>query len=389
MQLCKNISYLTMTTQNRICSRSVLDSTIPGIQFDENGECQFCKIYDELETIFPLDEKTEFRLNKLISEIKLAGKNKKYDCIIGVSGGTDSMYTLYQAIKLGLRPLAVHFDNGWNSKIAVKNIKNACDKLKVELYTYVVDWEEFKDLQISFLKASTSDAEIPTDVAIHSTLIKTAAKENIKYILNGHSFRTEFLMPLSWTYMDAKYIRSVQKIFGTKKLKTFPNFSMFNMLWFNIIKGIKVVPFLNYFDYNKQKVKPILESELGWEYTGGHHHESVYTKFFQSYLLPKKFNIDKRKTELTAMILSKHITREQALKELENNPYAYEQETVDYTINKLGLNKTEFDNIFNLPVKTFHNYPTSYPFIIAMKPFAKIAVKLNLVPRLLYLKFYT
>lgn len=376
-----------MIVQERICSRSVLDTTIPGIRFDENGESQFCRIYDELEKLYPIGTGKESRLNELVAKIKKAGKNKKYDCILGISGGTDSVYTLYEAVKLGLRPLAVHFDNGWNSKIAVRNIKNACKKVNVDLYTYVVDWEEFKDIQISFLKASTPDGEIPTDVGIHATLIKTAAAENVKYILNGHSFRTEFVMPIGWTYMDGKYIKSVQKKFGKKRLKSFPNFTLSNMIWYNIIRGIKVIPFLNYFDYEKAKVRKVLESEMDWEYYGGHHHESTYTKFFQSYYLPKKFNIDKRKTELTAMILSGHITRDNALKEIQNNPYVFEQEVVDYTSSKLGLSAVEFDEIFKRPVKSFRDYPTYYPMIKAMKPFVKLAARLNLIPRLLYFKF--
>lgn len=376
-----------MVSQHRVCSRSLLDTTIPGIRFDEKGVSQFCNIYDELEKLYPLGKEGETALQKLIRKIKLTGKNNKYDCILGVSGGTDSMYTLYQAVKSGLRPLAVHFDNGWNSKIAVKNIKSGCEKLNVDLYTYVVDWEEFKDLQISFLKASTPDGEIPTDVGIHATLIKTAAAENVKYVLNGHSFRTEFVMPIGWTYMDGKYIRSVQKKFGKKSLKTFPNFTIYDMIWYNIIKGIKVVPFLNFFNYEKEKVRGLLEKELGWEYYGGHHHESTYTHFFQSYYLPKKFDIDKRKTELTAMVLSGHATRENALKEIENNPYHFEQEVVDYAIGKLGLSKNEFEQIMNLPKKSFNDYPTYFPVIKALKPLIKLASDFNLIPRLLYFKF--
>lgn len=370
-----------------ICSRSVLDSTIPGIRFNENGECQFCAIYDELEKLYPLGEDRLRQLEPLLAKIRSAGKNKKYDCVVGVSGGTDSMYTLYQAVKLGLRPLAVHFDNGWNSITAVKNIKNGCEKLKVDLYTYVVDWEEFKDLQVSFLKASVPDGEIPTDIGIHSTLIKTAAKEKIRYVLNGHSFRTEFVMPIGWTYMDGKYIRSVQKRFGRVKLKSFPNFTIMNMVWYNFIRGVKVIPFLNYFDYEKKAARELLEKELAWEYYGGHHHESTYTKFFQSYFLPKKFNIDKRKTELTAMILSGHISRENALAEIKNSPYNVDQKVIDYTLSKLGLSKEEFESILKLPFKSFHDYPTYYPMIKALKPFVKLAADLNLIPRLLYFKF--
>ncbi|MBL4656455.1 MAG: N-acetyl sugar amidotransferase [Flavobacteriales bacterium] len=372
---------------NTLCSKCVLDTTVPELTFDQNGECQYCKVYDELDKLYPLNEEGAGKLRALVERIKRSGANKEYDCVLGVSGGTDSTYTLYQCVQLGLRPLAVHFDNGWNTKLAVKNIKKTCAHLDVDLVTYVVDWEEFKDLQISFLKASTPDAEIPTDIGIHATLIRIADEEGLKYVLNGHSFRTEGVSPIGWTYMDGKYIKAVQKKFGSFKLNSFPNYTITDLIRHNFIKRIKVVPILNYFDYDKASAKKLLLNELDWEYSGGHHHESVYTKFFQSYLLPQKFKIDKRKTEYSAMILSGHISREEALKELENNAYPYDQEVVDYTINKLGLSAEEFEKILDSPVKGFKDYPTYYPLIKAMKIPIKIACDLNILPKLLYSKF--
>jgi tRNA(Ile)-lysidine synthase TilS/MesJ len=191
-----------------------MDSSIPGIRFDEKGICNFCKIHDDWEKQFPLNAETEKKLKELIERIKEDGKNKKYDCIVGVSGGIDSTYTLYLTKKFGLRPLAVHLDNGWNSELSVNNIKNALTKLNVDLVTHVLDWEEFKDLQISFLKASVSDVEVPTDLAIVAVLYGTAFGEGLHYIITGGSFRTEGKIPIAWTYlMDGKYIRSVHKIF--------------------------------------------------------------------------------------------------------------------------------------------------------------------------------
>lgn len=372
---------------NRVCSRCILDDRIPGITFDENGVCQYCKIHDELKRMYPLDDKGQEDLDNLIKKVKRKGKGKKYDCIIGVSGGTDSTYTLYRLVKLGIRPLAVHFDNGWDSDIAVRNIKNACSRMNVDLYTYVVDWEEFKDLQKSFLKASTPDAEIPTDVGIHSILVKMAAKEGVKYVFNGHSFRAEGLMPIGWTYMDGKYIDYVHKKFGNIKLRTFPNFKIMDVLYYNIILGIKVVPILNYFKYEKAKIKPFLEKELGWQDYGGHHHESVYTKFYQSYLLPKKFNIDKRIVDYSAMIREGLTDRETALKEIERNPHNVKNEIVNYTISKLGLTKEEFNDIMNLPVKSFNDYPNYYKIIKFFRIPINLFVKLGLIPKLLYLKY--
>jgi len=226
----------------QICTRCALDTTVKDIWFNQNGVCKYCLIHDEMEKTHRLDENTETKLNHLVEKIKRDGRGKEHDCIVGVSGGRDSTYSLLTAVKLGLRPLAVHFDNGWNSDIAVSNIKNATNKLGVDLDTVVADWEEFKDLQISFLKASVPDAEIPTDYAIYSVLYKTASKEGIKYIINGHSFRTEGTSPLSWTYMDGRYVKSVHRMFRKiKKIKSFPIMSLFELLYYVFVKSIKEV----------------------------------------------------------------------------------------------------------------------------------------------------
>ena len=376
-----------MINNQKICSRCVSDTTIPSIRFDERGICNFCKRHDEMEKKFPLNELGEQKLNRVIEEIKAKGKNKDYDCIVGVSGGRDSTYTLYTAVKMGLRPLAVHFDNGWNSEIAVGNIKKATTKLDVDLHTVVADWEEFKDLQKSFLRASVPDAEIPTDYVIISVLYQTAAEIGTNYILNGHSFRTEGIAPIGWTYMDGRYVKSVHKKFGKAELKSFPILSLSKLVYYVTIKRIIYVPLLQYMVYNQEQVGDILKKELDWVYYGGHHHENIYTHFFQSYLCPKKFNIDKRKLEYSALIRSGQMTREDALKEIRENPYPYDKEIVDYTISKLGLTKEEFEEILSAKPKTFHDYPTYYPIIKASRVPIKIACKLNLLPQIFYEKY--
>lgn len=372
----------------RICTRCVLDTTAEDIWFDENGECKYCKIHDAMEERFPLNENSERRLQELVEEIKVAGKNKKHDCIVGVSGGRDSTYSLYTAVKLGLRPLAVHFDNGWNSEIAVSNIKNATSKLGADLHTVVADWEEFKDLQIAFLRASVPDAEVPTDYAIYSVLYKVADEEGIKYIINGHSFRTEGTSPISWTYMDGRYIRAIHNQFGRlKKIKSFPLMTLSELLYFIFLKRIKEIRLMEYIDYRKKEVDKILEKELSWRYYGGHHHESVYTEFFQSYLLPKKFKIDKRKTENSALIRSGQMSRQEALKEIQSTAYEHEQEIVEYTLSKLDLSREDFQRIVEADVKSFQDYPSYFPLIKSLKYPIKIACKLHLVPYILYLKY--
>jgi len=373
---------------NNICSRCVLDNSVEDIWFDELGECKYCNIHDEMEKLHPLGPSLGVEMEKIVDKIKQKGRNKPYDCIAGVSGGRDSTYTLLMAVKLGLRPLAVHFDNGWNSDISVKNINKVCEKLNVPLFTVVADWEEFKDLQISFLKSSTPDADVPTDYAIYSVLYDVASKEGIRYILNGHSFRTEGTSPISWTYMDPLYVSSVHRRFGAiKNFKSFPHMTFIKLFWFSFIKGIKEVRLMELLDYRKGNVDEILKNELGWEYYGGHHHENLYTKFFQSYYLPTKFRIDKRKTELSAMVRSGHITREEALKEVQLSSYEYDEKVVEYALNKLGLSKKEFDEIMNSPLKSHNDYNTYLPFIRLMRFPILIATKLHILPHILYLKY--
>jgi N-acetyl sugar amidotransferase len=371
-----------------ICSRCILDTTVSDIWFSESGVCKYCQIHDEMEHLHPLNDHTKEVLHALIKKIKKTGRNKKYDCIAGVSGGRDSSYTLLTAVKLGLRPLAVHFDNGWNSDISVQNIKKACEKLDVDLYTIVADWEEFKDLQVSFLKASTPDADIPTDYAIYSVLYDIARKEGIKFILNGHSFRTEGTSPISWTYMDPLYVRSVHKKFGRiKRFKSFPHMTLLKLQYYIWVKKIREIRLMEFIDYRKKEVDSILTKELDWQYYGGHHHENLYTRFFQSYYLPKKFNIDKRKTELSALIRSGQITRDAAIKEIETAPYVYDEKTVVYAYSKLGLSKEEFFKIMNLPPKTHDDYPTYLPLIRFLRKPIRMAAKLKLIPHILYLKY--
>ena len=372
----------------QICSRCILDTTVKDIWFDEKGECKYCKIHDEMEKRHPLNGNSKIRLEQLVNQIRKDGRNKPHDCIVGVSGGRDSTYSLYTAVKLGLRPLAVHFDNGWNSEISVSNIKNATTILGVDLHTVVADWEEFKDLQIAFLKASVPDAEVPTDYAIYSVLYEVANQEGIKYIINGHSFRTEGTSPISWTYMDGKYVKNVHKRFGKiKKIKSFPLMSMSQLLYFVFVQRIREVRLMEYINYVKKDVDHLLEKELKWKYYGGHHHESVYTEFFQSYLLPKKFNVDKRKTENSALIRSSQLTRENALKEIESDAYAYNKEIVDYTIRKLGLSEEEFKKIYSQEIKSFLDYPSYFPLIKTLRYPIKIACKMHLLPYILYLKY--
>jgi N-acetyl sugar amidotransferase len=340
-----------------------MDTTDPDIEFDKEGVCNHCKRAEKLivdNTIVDTVKKNE-KLKELVSDIKKAGNGKKYDCIIGVSGGVDSTYVAYLVKELGLNPLAVHLDNGWNSELAVSNIEKTLKTLNIDLYTYVINWHEFKDLQMSFLKASIPDGEVPTDHAIISILYKLANKYNIKYILNGVNYATESIIPKKWGYgyFDFKYISAVHKKFGKVKLKSYPHMNLMNMFYYMFIKKIKFVPFLNYVEYNKTEAMSLIENKLGWIYYGGKHYESIYTRFFQSYILPIKFNIDKRKGHLSSLIVSNQISREKALEELKKEicPANLLKEDLDYTIKKFEISNVDFNQIMQADTKNFQSYP--------------------------------
>ena len=351
----------------QICTKTVMDTiSDPDITFDSSGVCNYYYEFKEkLKIRVPSEDVAQKELDAIVERIKVSGKVKQYDCIIGISGGVDSTYTAWLVKKLGLRPLAVHLDNGWDSELAVKNIENILTKLGIDLYTEVLDWEEFKDLQMSFLKASTPDGEIPTDHAILSVLYKTAAKFGVKYIISGMNFRNEGMLPPSWArgYLDWTYIKSVQSKFGTKKLNSYPHMSVAQFVNYNLIKRIRSISFINYIDFNKEEAMELIQRELGWKYYGGKHYESIYTRFYQGYILPNKFGIDKRKAHLTCLIISTgEITREEALKKLAEPTLDEEilKHDIIYFLKKLNFTQDQFDNIMALPPKTILDYPNMH-----------------------------
>lgn len=362
------------------CVRCLMDTSDSYISFDDKGICNHCKSYQErLNSRIYTQEEREKKLSYLVNKIKSKSLNDEYDCIIGVSGGVDSTYVAYLTKKLGLRPLAIHFDNGWNSELAVSNIEKVLKKLDIDLLTYVIDWEEFRDLQKSFLYASTPDGEIPTDHAINALLFGEASKRKIKYIINGMNFSTESISVRSWAYghSDWTYIKDVHRKFGNVKLKNYPFFNLILLFYWTFIKNIKVISILNYIDYNKEDVMKIIQNELDWVYYGGKHYESVYTRFFQGYILPKKFGIDKRKGHLSDLIYSKQITREDALNELEKDIYPSSLFNDDFLFvkKKFLFSDQEFDNIMSSPVKSY-------------KEFKNIEGKIDLLKRFVnYLRF--
>ncbi len=365
-------------TNPKICSRCILDAQTPEISFDNNGECNYCKQWDELNKAHPNDNKLgKNKLLCVIQQIKKKGRKKKYDLVIGVSGGTDSTYLLHMAKKYDLRPLAVHLDNGWNSSIAVMNIKNALDIVGCDLETHVVHYQEMKDIMLSYLKAGIPWADIPTDIALVGALYKVAAKYNIKYIWVGNNFRTEGKQPTEWTYGDSKQLKSIHKKFGKTKIRSFPSYSLFHLLWYGFFKDIKMFRPFYYIDFNKKSAQEIISKNYGWTYYGGHHHENIFTKFIIGSWLPQKFGIDKRKITLSALIRSKEITRENALIEASKRPYNETDLAQDrkYVSKKLGITPQELEKIWNNENKTFADYPSYYPLLKRLKGILKIIYK--------------
>lgn len=346
----------------QICKRCIMDTTDTEIVFDEEGNCNHCSQYFRLSPLYGYHgEETDKKRDALIAQMKADGKGKKYDCVVGVSGGVDSSYVAYLAKQYGLRALCVHFDNGWNSKLAVKNIDNILKKLDFDYETNVVEWEEFKDLQIAFLKASVANIEIPSDHAFLAAIYGICRKYKIKYQLSGSNFATEGILPKSWGYnaKDLKHLKAIQKRFGTKKLKTYPTLGLKKEIFSTYVHKIKMIRLLNYVPYNKPQAMEVIQKELDWVYYGGKHYESIFTRFFQAYILPVKFNIDKRRAHYSTMICSNQISREEALLEMEKPTYPPDLLASDkeYVIKKLGLSEKEFEEIMNTPVKSYAEYP--------------------------------
>lgn len=361
------------------CSNCILNSCDdPKLTLDINGKCNHCHYYDrEYSRLVLTGNKAETALNSLLNEIETEGAGNKYNCLIGISGGIDSTYVAFLAKQYGLRPLCVHFDNGWNSELAVSNIANVIRILNFDLMTYVINWEEFKDLQLAYLHASVVDIEVLTDHAILGSIYKIAKNYNIKYILSGNNVVTEGVLPYHWIFnkKDQINIKAIHGEFGTLKLKNYPFLT--DEIKKSINKGnIKSVDILNWVEYDKENIKEKMSTVLGWRDYGGKHYESVWTRFYQGYILPVKFGIDKRKAHLSSLICSGQITRTEALKEIKKPAYDVDllNRDLEFVLKKLGLNRAQFDELMNMPIRSHYDFETeggfwnSYPSLKFLRP---------------------
>jgi hypothetical protein len=329
----------------------------------------------------------EVAIKKIVMAIKKAGKGKQYDCVVGVSGGTDSSYMLCWAIENGLRPLAVHYDNTWNTKIATENIRKVLTKLNIDLYTHVVNNKEADDIFKAFFYADVPEIEASTDLALAETLYRAASKYGIKYVLEGHSFMEEGISPLSKNYFDGKYIASIHKQFGRMSMQSYPLMTFSNFMKWTLIKRIKKVRPLWYIDYNKKDAKDFLEKEFNWEYYGGHHLENRMTSFFHSYYCPTKFNTDYRNNTLAAAVRNGNMDREVAINIYYSTPPFIEPNLISYFKKRLKLTDEEFNRVMKRPAKYWTDYPTYKKTFEFLRPLFYLLAKTQLVPMSFYLKY--
>jgi len=371
------------------CARCLYDSTIPKIEFDDAGVCSYCHLTESLEQEYPVGDEGKAKLDAIVAEIKEAGRNRKYDVVVGVSGGCDSSLLIWQACQMGLRPLAVHFDNTWNSTIATENIHRVLKKLNVELYTHVVDNEVYDDMYRAFMLSGVPDIECPTDIGLAATMYKACEKFGIKYMFNGHNFRTEGVSPLGWLYMDGKYIQSVVKKYGNyreHKLRSFPNMPITSFLKWIAVKRIKQIRPLWYMDINKEEAKQFLKEEFDWQWYGGHHLENRFTAFYHSYFMPQRFGADGRKLGYSALIRGGQMTREEGAK-LIAEPPKVDPEIIELVKKRLGFSDAEFERVMTLPKRTYRDFSTYKPTFERMRPFFYLMYKANLVPKSFYIKY--
>lgn len=353
-------------TELQICTRCIMDTTASNIVFDEKGRCNYCADFLERLSSNGLVESSSNR-DAFLRRVRGTGSGKDYDCIVGLSGGVDSSYALYLAVQHGLRPLAVHLDNGWNSELAVDNIANLVRSLHVDLFTHVIDWEENKDLQLSFFKANVVDIELLMDNAMLALNYRMARHYKVKWILAGSNRSTEGMhMPPNWNWLkfDEKNIRDIHRRFGSKPIKTHPLISVKGVLWNRYVRGIRWTPFLDFFDYRKDEALKTLESAVGYRPYPYKHYESVFTRFYQGYILPRKFGIDKRKLHLSTLVITGQMSRYQALAMISAPPYPDPQQQRDdyaFVLKKLGFTPEEFESYMATPSTAHDHYATDKP----------------------------
>lgn len=370
-----------------ICTRCIYDERTASISFDEDGVCNYCRQIDLLTAEYGTGtDSGKYKLDTIIEQIKRDGVGKRYDCVIGVSGGTDSSYMVYLSKAWGLRPLAVHYDNTWNTAISTQNIRKVLSALDVDLYTHVVDNKESDDIFRAFFSAGVAEIDAATDLALAETLYRAASKYGVKYVLEGHSFITEGITPIGRNYFDGKYIQSIHRRFGSLPMKTYPLMTFGRFLWWSCGARIRKIRPFWYIPYSKEEARRHLETQYGWQYYGGHHLENRMTAFFHGIYAPQKFRSDFRNNTLSALVRNGKMSRQAALNEYASPPLI-EEELLAYFKKRLGLSDLEYERTMRLPPKSWRDYPTYKKRFELLRPLFLLLAKRNLVPMSFYLKY--
>lgn len=371
----------------RICSRCIYDSRVPSISFDSAGVCNYCHQVDALKAQFGTGmEKGKRQLESIVAEIRASGKGKRYDCIVGVSGGTDSSYLAYLAKEWGLRPLAVHYDNTWNSAIATMNIHKVLKGLDVDLYTHVVNNKEADDIFRAFFFSGVAEIEAATDLGYAYLLRSVAQKFSVKHILEGHSFVAEGITPLGRNYFDGRYIQAIHQQYGRRPMETYPLMTFSRFLRSALLARVKFIRPFWYMDYSKEVAKKFLQQTFDWRYYGGHHLENRMTAFYHGVYMPQKFSSDLRNNTLSARARNGSISRAEAWAEY-NTPPQVEEELVSYFKKRLEISDQQYDAIMQSAPKSWTDYPTYKKRFELLRPLFYVLAKSNLVPMSFYLKY--
>lgn len=371
----------------RLCSRCIYDQRVSAITFDAAGVCNYCRQVESLTEQYGTGQpKGQQALAAIVDDIKRAGAGKQYDCVIGVSGGTDSSYMVYLAKQWGLRPLAVHYDNTWNSSIATQNISKVLGALGVDLYTHVIDNKESDDIFRAFFLAGVPEIEAATDLALAETMYRAASAYGVKYVLEGHSFATEGITPVGRNYFDGRYVQTIHARFGRRPMKTYPLMTFNRFMWWSTVARIRKIRPFWYIEYSKEDAREFLEREFGWQYYGGHHLENRMTAFCHSVYLPRKFGADMRNNSLSAVVRKARMSREEAWATY-NTPPVLEEDLLVYFKKRLGLSDAEFDAIMAAPPRSWQEFPTYKKRFETLRPLFAVLARANLVPTSFYLKY--
>lgn len=376
-----------LPTNYRVCTRCIYDERVPAIQFDESGECNYCRQVDTLIDEYGTGrEKGRRKFEQTIEAIKREGQGKRYDCVIGVSGGTDSSFMVYLAKQHGLRPLAVHYDNTWNGSIATLNIHRVLKHLDIDLFTWVVNNKEVDDIFRSFMLAGVPEIEASTDLALAEVMYRAAHAHGVKYILEGHSFVTEGISPLGNNYFDGRYIRSIHHRFGKRPMRTYPLMTFSRFIYWSTVARIKKIRPFWYLDYSKEDARAFLERQCGWEYYGGHHLENRMTAYFHGVYAPVKFGADFRNNTLSALVRDGKMSRASAWGAY-TQPPDVEEGLVNYVRKRLGFSEAQYDAVMASPARTWRDYPTYKNRFERLRPLFYVLAKAELVPMSFYLKY--